>query len=85
MPGLGWRADETQEVHILHKFPQDFYGSQMALSILGYIRPEYDYVSKESLIEDIEEDIRVAQRSLQREKWMECRKDGFLWGDEEEK
>jgi riboflavin kinase len=35
--------------------------------ILGFIRPEYDYVSKDALVEDIREDIRVAQRSLARE------------------
>lgn len=34
--------------------------------ILGFIRPEYDYVSKEALVEDIREDIRVAKRSLAR-------------------
>jgi riboflavin kinase len=57
----------------------------MAISILGYIRPEYDYVSVESLIEDINEDIEVTKRSLDREKWKEAMKDGYLWGEEPEK
>jgi riboflavin kinase len=74
-----------QEVHILYKFPEDFYGSEMAISILGYIRPEYDYVSVESLIEDINEDIEVTKRSLDREKWKEAMKDGYLWDEEQEK
>ena len=39
----------------------------MNLLILGFIRPEYDYLSKESLIEDIKVDIEVTQRSLDRE------------------
>lgn len=56
----------------------------MAISILGYIRPEYDYVSVESLIEDINEDIEVTKRSLDREKWKEAMKDGYLWGEESE-
>ena len=34
--------------------------------MLGYIRPEYDYVSKESLIEDIMKDCDVARKSLDR-------------------
>ncbi|OAF61988.1 riboflavin kinase [Pseudogymnoascus destructans] len=73
----------SAEVHIMHSFPADFYGSQMALSILGYIRPEYDYVDKESLVKDIREDMAVAERSLEREAWRERRADGWLWGEEE--
>ena len=55
----------------------------MAISILGFIRPEYDYVSVESLIADINEDIEVTKRSLDREKWRELMKDPYLWGEEE--
>ena len=50
----------------------------MNLLILGFIRPEYDYLSKESLIEDIREDIEVARRSLQREAYMKFRDDSYL-------
>lgn len=53
-----------------HKLP-DFYGTQLKLLILGYIRPEYDYVSLEALIEDIRVDCEVARRSLQRKAY-EC-------------
>ncbi|RAL07581.1 dienelactone hydrolase [Aspergillus homomorphus CBS 101889] len=48
-----------------HKLP-DFYGTDLHLLILGYIRPEYDYVSLEALVEDIRLDCEVARRSLQR-------------------
>ena len=71
-----------QEVHVLHPFPADFYGAPLALSILGYTRPEYDYVDRESLVKDIREDIAVAERSLAREAWRERRADGWLWGEE---
>jgi riboflavin kinase len=74
---------DMQEVHILYKFGEDFYGSEMAISILGFIRPEYDYVSVESLIEDINTDIEVTKRSLNREKWREAMKNPYLWGDDE--
>lgn len=68
---IGWNPyykNEVRsvEVHIMHKFEHDFYDSHMNLVILGYIRPEYDYVSKESLIEDIMTDIDVANASLAR-------------------
>ncbi|KAG5957842.1 riboflavin kinase, partial [Claviceps cyperi] len=49
----------SAEVHILHKFEADFYGSHMRLLIVGFIREEKDYVSREALIEDIEEDCQV--------------------------
>jgi riboflavin kinase len=71
----------SAEVHVLHEFRKDFYGSQMAISILGYIRPEYDYVSVESLIEDIKTDIEVTKTSLARESWKRGAGDGFLWGE----
>ncbi len=55
----------------------------MALSILGFIRPEYDYVDMESLIADINEDIEVSKRSLDREAWREkYLDDPFMWGEE---
>lgn len=50
---------------------QDFYDAHMNLLILGFIRPEHDYVSKEALVEDIQMDIRVARKSLAREHWGE--------------
>lgn len=45
----------------------DFYQTQLKLLILGYIRPEFDYVSMEALIEDIRVDCEVARESLLRE------------------
>lgn len=38
--------------------------------ILGYIRPEFDYVSMEALIEDIRVDCEVARLSLLREGYL---------------
>lgn len=72
------------EIHILHNFEKDFYGATLSLMILGFIRPEYDYVSKEALVEDIREDIRVAQRSLKREAYEKWKGDAWLKGSEEE-
>ncbi|KAJ5028649.1 riboflavin kinase-domain-containing protein [Bipolaris maydis] len=68
------------EIHILHNFERDFYGATLSLVILGFIRPEYDYVSLEALVEDIREDIRVAKRSLEREKYLEWKGDEWLKG-----
>ncbi|XP_014557983.1 hypothetical protein COCVIDRAFT_95728 [Bipolaris victoriae FI3] len=68
------------EIHILNNFERDFYGATLSLVILGFIRPEYDYVSLEALVEDIKEDIRVAKRGLEREKYLEWKGDEWLKG-----
>ena len=57
------------EIHILHDFTRDFYGAALNLLILGFIRPEYDYVSLEALVKDIKIDCEVAQRSLKRARY----------------
>lgn len=73
------------EIHILHNFPADFYGATLSLIILGFIRPEYDYVSKDALVEDIREDIRVAKRSLERSAYEAWKDDAWLKGDGSER
>ncbi|KZP24604.1 riboflavin kinase [Athelia psychrophila] len=68
---LGWNPfykneRMTAEIHLLHEFEKDFYGYDMKALVLGYIRPELDYTSRESLVEDINTDKRVALNSLAR-------------------
>lgn len=80
---IGWNpffknTVRSVEVHIIHSFPNDFYGVRMNLVILGFIRPEYDYVSKEALIEDIRMDIKVGLNSLEREGYRDFRNDEYL-------
>ncbi|KAF2671535.1 riboflavin kinase [Microthyrium microscopicum] len=80
---IGWNPFygnkvRSLEVHIMHKFGRDFYGHHLNLIILGFIRPEYDYVSKESLIEDIETDIQVTARSLERTAYVKWKNDEYL-------
>lgn len=47
----------------------DFYTTKLNLLILGYIRPEFDYVSLEALVEDIRVDCEVARESLLRDSY----------------
>lgn len=80
---IGWNpfyknTVRSVEVHIVHSFAEDFYGTRMNLVILGFIRPEYDYVSKESLIEDIRMDIKVGVNSLEREGYSVYKDDEYL-------
>nr|POF04488.1 transcription activator of gluconeogenesis [Quercus suber] len=80
---IGWNpfyknTVRSVEVHLMHQFEEDFYGSHMNVLILGFIRPELDYVSKEKLIEDIKTDIDVAGRSLARKAYAKMKGDGYL-------
>ncbi|KAK5163959.1 riboflavin kinase [Saxophila tyrrhenica] len=80
---IGWNpfyknSVRSVEVHLMHGLSHQFYESHMNLVVLGFIRPEYDYVSKESLVEDIRTDIDVAGRSLCREKYREYAGEGYL-------
>lgn len=78
----------SAEVHVLNEFGKDFYGSQMRVVVLGFVRPEYKYESLEALIDDIREDCWVTGRSLgvvegseKRETWQ---LHGEKWRDERE-
>ncbi|PGH12543.1 hypothetical protein AJ80_06704 [Polytolypa hystricis UAMH7299] len=59
----------SKEKTLFNKLP-DFYGTPLNLLILGYIRPEFDYVSLEALVDDIRIDCEVARASLLREKYV---------------
>ncbi|KAJ3372346.1 riboflavin kinase [Kappamyces sp. JEL0680] len=65
----------VMEVHIIHQFDSDFYGQELRVAVLGWIRPELNYttlgkaaalIGPEALIEDINTDIKVAHESLKR-------------------
>ncbi|KAJ1938953.1 riboflavin kinase [Linderina pennispora] len=80
---LGWNPyfkneKRSGEVHIMHKYAEDFYGSHLKIAILAYIRPEKDYDSLDKLIEDIHADIRAAEHSLKREMYEQVRRDVFF-------
>ncbi|KAJ7283846.1 hypothetical protein C8J57DRAFT_1293770 [Mycena rebaudengoi] len=77
---LGWNPfykNEvlTAEIHIMHEFRSDFYGYDMNALVLGYIRPELDYTSRDALIQDIEVDKRVALNSLNRPEYHKYKED----------
>ncbi|KAI9574484.1 riboflavin kinase [Boletus coccyginus] len=80
---LGWNPfyknqRMTAEIHIMHEFNSDFYGCELKVLILGYIRPEFDYISREALIDDIDTDRRVALNSLARPGYEKYASDPFF-------
>ncbi|TPX35340.1 riboflavin kinase [Synchytrium microbalum] len=80
---FGWNpyyknVKRTMEVHIMHKFPQDFYDREMRIIILGHIRPEQDYSGIDALLEDINFDIQVAHNCLARPAYAAYKENTFL-------
>jgi len=80
---LGWNPfymneRMTAEIHILHEFQTDFYGYELKALVLGYIRPEFNYTSREALIEDINTDKRVALNSLARPGYEKFQSDKYF-------
>ena len=63
---------------MLSDFAADFYGAQLKLVVLGFVRPEYDYDSLEELVEDIRKDIDVTKNSLERPPYAAYRDDAYL-------
>ncbi|CAN1216530.1 Bifunctional riboflavin kinase/FMN phosphatase [Linum perenne] len=67
---IGWNpyfnnTENTIEPWLLHEFDEDFYGEDLRLVIVGYIRPEANFETLESLIEKIHE-----TGGLQRRHWI---------------
>lgn len=66
---VGWNPfykneKKSMEVHILHEFDEDFYGKELRIIILGYLRPEKNFKSLDDLIEAIRNDINQARLKL---------------------
>ena len=66
---VGWNpfyknTKKTMEIHILHSYDEDFYGSLMRICVSGYIRPERSFSSVDELIKEIRCDISIAEEQL---------------------
>eukprot|EP00754_Rhynchopus_humris_P049193 Rhum_TRINITY_DN8252_c0_g1::Rhum_TRINITY_DN8252_c0_g1_i1::g.26929::m.26929/K00861/RFK, FMN1; riboflavin kinase len=54
----------TIEAHILHTFPEDFYGEYLTCVVAGYIRPMTPFESLDALIAAIEGDCEYTRQRL---------------------
>ncbi|XP_063380154.1 putative riboflavin kinase isoform X1 [Cydia fagiglandana] len=67
---IGWcpfynNKEMSIETHVMHKFNTDFYGSNLKICIVGYLRGEKNFNSLEDLIEAIQQDIKNAEEKLE--------------------
>ncbi|KAE9613508.1 hypothetical protein Lal_00015996 [Lupinus albus] len=80
---IGWNPyfnnkEKTIEPWLLHDFNEDFYGEELRLLIVGYLRPEANFPTLESLIAKIHEDRRVAERALDIPLYSSYKNDSYL-------
>lgn len=66
---IGWNPQfnhdqKVCEAYLIHVFEEDFYGDEMTLEILAYIRAETSFKGIDELIEAISYDVRLAGEIL---------------------
>lgn len=80
---IGWNPyfnnpEKTIEPWLLHEFEDDFYGEELRLVVVGYIRPEANFPSLESLVAKIHEDRRIAESALELPMYSKYKNDPYL-------
>ncbi|XP_065841675.1 riboflavin kinase-like [Oscarella lobularis] len=56
----------SMEAHLLHEFADDFYGAELSVVVVGYLRDEKSFPSLDALIQAIHGDISEARITLDR-------------------
>ncbi|KAK9507072.1 hypothetical protein O3M35_008895 [Rhynocoris fuscipes] len=69
---------KTMEVHILHDFPEQFYGSLMKVCVLNYLRPEMNFPTLDDLISAIKSDVDAANKELDKPEFSKFREHEFF-------
>ncbi|XP_022909801.1 riboflavin kinase [Onthophagus taurus] len=80
---VGWNPyyknkEKSMETHIIHKFETDFYGKNLKVALVGYIRPELNFASMDDLINTIHNDIKQAEIQLEKPEQAEIAKNDFF-------
>ena len=63
-PTVNMGHDVTVECHILHQYTGDFYGQNLRVVMLGYLRPEAKFSSIDELVARIAADKAIASFQL---------------------
>lgn len=77
-PSFADSREDTVESYLLHDFPGDFYGQQIALVIVAFMRPMEKYNGLGPLIKAIERDVRVGDRALDLDQFRAFKEDEWF-------
>ncbi|CAG7819875.1 unnamed protein product [Allacma fusca] len=80
---IGWNPyfrnqTKSMETHVIHSFTEDFYGSNLKVILVGYIRDEMDFKGLEELKAAIANDIEVSKQELLRPEFRKYKTDEFF-------
>uniref|UniRef100_A0A5S6QX01 riboflavin kinase n=1 Tax=Trichuris muris TaxID=70415 RepID=A0A5S6QX01_TRIMR len=80
---VGWNIQfeserKTMAIHLLHVFDEDFYGSQLRVVALGYLRPMLTFETLGELTEQIQRDIENAKAALASPNFQRFTEDQFF-------
>ncbi|KAL4218444.1 hypothetical protein ACF0H5_023179 [Mactra antiquata] len=80
---IGWNpyyknTVKSMETHIIHKFKEDFYGSNLKVCMCGYLRTMRSFDSLDELIKAIEKDISDAELCLDKPEVRKYKDDNFF-------
>nr|XP_033708138.1 riboflavin kinase-like [Tursiops truncatus] len=80
---IGWNpyyknTKKSMETRIMHTFKEDFYGELLNVAVVGYLRPEKNFDSLESLISAIQGDIEEAKKRLDLPEHLKLKEDNFF-------
>jgi len=80
---IGWNpyynnTKKSVETHILHNYEDKFYGDWLKLLICGYIRPECNFDSLDSLIQAIKDDVQHANNALDQDLFKGYQNDSYF-------
>lgn len=62
----------------MHPYNRDLYGQQLKVCICGYLRPEQNFDSLQSLIAAIQKDIKEAEERLDQPQYLKLRNSQFF-------
>jgi riboflavin kinase len=68
---IGWvpffqNKKKSVEIHIIHKFEEDFYGQELRAIAIHYLRNELNFSSIDDLIQAIKDDISYSEEYLEK-------------------
>jgi hypothetical protein len=72
---------KTVEPYILHKFEEEFYGADINLMLVAYIRPQAAFKGLEDLIAAIDRDVRVTHHVLGTKEFAPLASNAWFQGD----
>ena len=77
-PSFADGEDLSVEVHVLHRYGGDFYGEELKVAVLGFLRPEIQFAGLDALVQRIQIDIGTARKELDEGNLQRLQSDPFF-------